>query len=70
MPEVKRVLKQMKVFTEKVISGEWTGFTGKPSESDLGAPLLRDLLGVSVGNKVDVFKQVRSDTDASKLNIF
>jgi len=29
MPEVKRVLKQMKIFCDKVISGEWTGYTGK-----------------------------------------
>ncbi|MBV7441220.1 glucose-6-phosphate isomerase [Weeksellaceae bacterium TAE3-ERU29] len=29
MPDVKAVLKQMKTFTEKVISGEWKGYTGK-----------------------------------------
>jgi glucose-6-phosphate isomerase len=29
MPEVNTVLEQMKVFTEKVISGEWKGYTGK-----------------------------------------
>lgn len=29
MPEVKRVLAQMRSFTDKVRSGEWKGFTGK-----------------------------------------
>jgi len=29
MPDVKRVLEQMKVFCEKVHNGEWKGFTGK-----------------------------------------
>ena len=29
MPEVNDVLAQMKVFSEKVISGEWKGYTGK-----------------------------------------
>src|SRR5690554_635510 len=29
MPEINRVLNQMKVFSESVISGSWKGFTGK-----------------------------------------
>ncbi|WP_282630010.1 glucose-6-phosphate isomerase [Empedobacter sedimenti] len=29
MPQINEVLKQMKSFTEKVISGEWKGFSGK-----------------------------------------
>jgi len=29
MPEVNAVLEQMKIFSEKVISGSWKGFTGK-----------------------------------------
>lgn len=29
MPDVNRVLEQMKQFTEDLISGKWTGFTGK-----------------------------------------
>ena len=29
MPEVNAVLEQMKSFSEKVISGEWKGYTGK-----------------------------------------
>ena len=29
MPEVNAVLKQMRVFSERVISGEWTGYSGK-----------------------------------------
>ena len=29
MPDVKRVLAKMKAFSEKVISGEWKGYTGK-----------------------------------------
>jgi glucose-6-phosphate isomerase len=33
MPEVNRVLAQMRKFTVKIRSGEWTGFTGKPIQS-------------------------------------
>lgn len=33
MPEVKAVLAKMRVFTDKVRSGQWTGATGKPIES-------------------------------------
>lgn len=29
MPDIRRVLEQMKVFSEKVRSGQWKGFTGK-----------------------------------------
>jgi glucose-6-phosphate isomerase len=29
MPEVKKVLEQMKLFTSKVINGEWKGYTGR-----------------------------------------
>src|SRR5690606_5841802 len=29
MPEINSVLNQMKLFSEKVISGEWKGFSGK-----------------------------------------
>jgi len=29
MPEVNRVLNQMKIFCHKVVSGQWTGYTGK-----------------------------------------
>lgn len=29
MPDIKRVLKQMRAFTERVRSGEWEGYTGK-----------------------------------------
>ena len=29
MPEVNAVLEQMKIFSEKIISGEWKGFSGK-----------------------------------------
>lgn len=33
MPEVNRVLEQMKQFSESVRNGEWKGFTGKPIKS-------------------------------------
>ena len=33
MPEVNRVLDQVKVFSDKLISGQWKGFTGKPIRS-------------------------------------
>ena len=29
MPEIKAVLKKMEVFCDRVISGKWTGYTGK-----------------------------------------
>jgi glucose-6-phosphate isomerase len=33
MPEVNRVLEQMKTFSEKLRSGQWKGFSGKPIRS-------------------------------------
>ena len=33
MPEVNRVLQQMKSFSERVRGGEWKGYTGKPIQS-------------------------------------
>jgi glucose-6-phosphate isomerase len=33
MPDVNRVLAQMKDFSEKIISGEWKGYTGKAIKS-------------------------------------
>ena len=40
MPEVNAVLKQMKIFSEKVISGEWRGYTGKA---------ISDIVNIGIG---------------------
>ncbi len=40
MPEVQRVLAKMKEFSEKVISGEWKGYTGKP---------ITDVVNIGIG---------------------
>ncbi len=53
MPEVRKVLDQVKAFSEKVIKGEWKGFTGKRIKnivnigiggSDLGAVMVTEAL--------------------------
>ena len=53
MPDVKRVLAKMKAFSEKVISGEWKGYTGKAIKSvvnigiggsDLGPVMITEAL--------------------------
>lgn len=53
MPEVKAVLAKMKSFSEKVISGEWKGYTGKSIQSvvnigiggsDLGPVMITEAL--------------------------
>ena len=53
MPEVNSVLRQMQNFSEKVISGEWKGYTGKPVSdivnigiggSDLGPVMVTEAL--------------------------
>lgn len=40
MPKVKAVLDQVKVFSSKVINGEWKGFTGKP---------ITDIVNIGIG---------------------
>ncbi len=40
MPEINDVLNQMKAFTEKVISGEWKGYTGKK---------ITDIVNIGIG---------------------
>jgi len=40
MPEVKAVLNQMKEFSEKLLSGEWNGYTGKP---------ITDIVNIGIG---------------------
>lgn len=40
MPEVNAVLKQMEDFSERIISGEWKGFTGKP---------ITDIVNIGIG---------------------
>jgi glucose-6-phosphate isomerase len=53
MPDVNRVLEQMKSFSERIISGEWKGFTGKAitdvvnigiGGSDLGPVMVTEAL--------------------------
>ena len=53
MPEVEKVRQQMKVFSEKVRSGEWKGYTGQPVSdivnlgiggSDLGPVMVTEAL--------------------------
>ncbi|MDB5008477.1 MAG: glucose-6-phosphate isomerase [Mucilaginibacter sp.] len=53
MPDVNRVLEQMKTFSEDIISGKWKGFTGKPitdvvnigiGGSDLGPVMVTEAL--------------------------
>ncbi|WP_461450880.1 glucose-6-phosphate isomerase [Mucilaginibacter sp.] len=53
MPDVNKVLEQMKTFSEKIISGEWKGYTGKPitdvvnigiGGSDLGPVMVTEAL--------------------------
>jgi glucose-6-phosphate isomerase len=53
MPEVNQVLKQMKIFSDKVGNGEWLGYTGKPithivnigiGGSDLGPYMVTEAL--------------------------
>ncbi len=54
MPEVNAVLEQMRRFSERIISGAWTGYTGKPIQhvvnigiggSDLGPVMVTEALG-------------------------
>ncbi len=40
MPDVNEVLEKMKTFSEKIISGEWKGFRGKP---------IRDIVNIGIG---------------------
>jgi glucose-6-phosphate isomerase len=40
MPDVKRVLDQMKAFSESIISGSWKGYTGKP---------ISDIVNIGIG---------------------
>ena len=40
MPEVNAVLEQMRIFSGKVISGEWKGYTGKP---------VTDIVNIGIG---------------------
>lgn len=40
MPDIRRVLEQMRGFSEKVISGEWCGYTGKP---------VRNIVNIGIG---------------------
>ena len=40
MPDINRVLDQMKTFSEKVISGEWKGYTGKA---------ITDIVNIGIG---------------------
>jgi len=60
VPEVWKVLDAMKAFTDKVRSGEWKGFTGKP---------LTDVVCIGIGGSylgVDfVFEALKTDPEAA-----
>jgi len=64
MPIVKKVLKQMQTFCNKVHSGEWIGFTGKPIKyivnigiggSDLGPVMVTEALKPYWKNNIEAF---------------
>ncbi|KAK9457333.1 Phosphoglucose isomerase [Dipodascopsis uninucleata] len=64
MPEVNRVLAHMKEFSEKVRSGEWKGYTGKPIKyivnigiggSDLGPVMVTEALKHYCQRDLNVF---------------
>lgn len=40
MPDVNTVLKKMEIFSEKILSGSWKGFTGKP---------IKDIVNIGIG---------------------
>ncbi|EBQ5939519.1 glucose-6-phosphate isomerase, partial [Salmonella enterica subsp. enterica serovar Enteritidis] len=40
MPEVRAVLEKMRVFSERIISGEWKGYTGRP---------ITDVVNIGIG---------------------
>jgi glucose-6-phosphate isomerase len=40
MPDVNRVLKKMEEFSDKILSGSWKGFTGKP---------IKDIVNIGIG---------------------
>jgi glucose-6-phosphate isomerase len=40
MPDISKVLDKMKIFSEKVISGDWKGYTGKP---------ITDIVNIGIG---------------------
>jgi glucose-6-phosphate isomerase len=63
MPGVNKVLEQMKVFSKKVTSGEWKGYTGKPvtdivnigiGGSDLGPVMVTEALKPYVKENIRV----------------
>jgi glucose-6-phosphate isomerase len=63
MPEVNRVLKQMEGFSNKIVSGEWKGYTGKAvtnivnigiGGSDLGPAMVTEALKPYRKSNIDV----------------
>ncbi len=40
MPQIKRILKKIKTFSDKVISGQWTGYSGKR---------IKDIVNIGIG---------------------
>jgi len=73
MPEVNRVLDQMRVFTGRVRSGEWLGYTGKAitdvvnigiGGSDLGPVMVTEAL-IPYGDRLDV--HFVSNVDGSQI---
>ena len=74
MPEVNGVLQKIKVFSEKIISGEWKGYTGKKitdivnigiGGSDLGPVMVTEALGPYA--KDDISVHFISNIDATHI---
>ncbi len=74
MPDVNRVLAKMRVFSEAIRSGEWTGYTGKPitdvvnigiGGSDLGPKMVCEAL--KPYGKPDLKMHFVSNVDSSDL---
>lgn len=74
MPEVRAVLEKMKLFTNKIHSGDWTGFSGKPIRhivnvgiggSDLGPVMATEALKYYVHPSVTV--HFVSNVDANQF---
>ena len=63
MPEIRQVIENMRVFSEKIRSGEWKGYTGKPitnivnigiGGSDLGPKMVYQALTAYRDKKLNV----------------
>lgn len=74
MPEIRQVIEKMRVFSEKIRSGEWKGYTGKPitnivnigiGGSDLGPKMVYQALTAYRDKKLNV--QFVSNVDGAQI---